>query len=480
MSQTSSAQQEGGLQVISRLVELSKLDTLYRDLYFQRARELMSAMLSQAAYTNIKENSAALGLIERQLRAAVERGDWKRTGELTARVRRIREAAASASGQTMEMAGAVYDHLADIPVDPFSSGFHVFFNGTTEMLREWRQQAIAMLTALERSDTPKRDFYARRRADFQALQINLQPQQKEPTAATAGVADLRQEALSALDTGDLSQLDRVIQRLMQKSEEKEEKQENASVSITEATELGGDLLFSFPEATVTAAARLGLAPARTQSRRHFAHLIPYGWQPLYLQSESKKWAQGRLAHLMHASDNGDHVRDAIEFYLLNPFITSCGTHYKVCLVVEDLLVEDFDEPEPRAAMPRTELLAALGLESRWGLSRIEIENALLQHGPRILREELQLDPEAFRLVAIPPDIYTNLGPQRGWGQQQMWTHFDGYWVRERGKLHALAGGDKRFGGTHDVVSLDPAYASATVLARFAVVQRQRMRTWHQG
>ena len=160
-------------------------------------------------------------------------------------------------------------------------------------------------------------------------------------------------------------------------------------------------------------------------------------------------------------------------------MNSGGARYQVCLVVEDLLLEDFPEPESKAELARTGLLSALGLESRRGLSRIDIENALLQNGSKILRETLELDPEAFRLVAIPPDIYTHLGPERGWGQKEMWTHFDGYWIREGGKLQVLAGGDKRFGGTHDVVSFSPTYASETILARFAVVQRKRMMTWHQ-
>jgi hypothetical protein len=171
--------------------------------------------------------------------------------------------------------------------------------------------------------------------------------------------------------------------------------------------------------------------------------------------------------------------EAIELYLFNPFINSGGTRYQVCMVAEDLLIEDFNEPKPKTELPRTELLTELGLKSRWGLTRIDIENALLMNGPRILRERLQLEPEAFRLVAIPPDVYTVLGADRGWGQQEMWTHFDGYWVREGGELQALAGGDKRFGGTHDVVSFSPDYTSDKVLARFAVVQRKRMKSWQK-
>ena len=148
-------------------------------------------------------------------------------------------------------------------------------------------------------------------------------------------------------------------------------------------------------------------------------------------------------------------------------------------MVEDLLVEDFADPEPKEEMPVTPLLSALGLESRRGLTRIDLENALLRYGPGIVQKELALDPEAFRLVAIPADIYTHLGAERGWGQKEMWTHFDGYRILERGKVHALAGGDKRFGGTHDVVSFNSSYTRDTMMARFAVVQRKRMIAWHR-
>ncbi len=476
MSKASSVQQESSPQIISQLVEISKLDTLYRDIYLQRARGLMSAVLSHVSYCYLKESIASLGLAERQLRATVERGDWKRAGELTERVRTIR-ASATSGGQSMALAESVYDGLADVPIDPFSPGFHAFFGDSAETLREWRNRAVGILSRLEHTNSLKRDFYTRRRADFQALQIGVQVEQKKAVAVSP--ADLRQEALSALESGDLSQLDRLVQKLANKSVAKEEKQESAAVELAEATELGDDLLFPFPEATLAAAERLGLAPARTRSRRHFAYLVPYGWQPSFLKSDSKKWAREQLSRLTLPSGSGDKARDALELYLLNPIINSGGTRYQVCLVEEDLLVEVFPEPEPKAKMPATGLLTALGLESRWGLTRIDIENALLMHGPRILEEELKLDPEAFRLVAIPPDIYTSLGPERGWGQQEMWTHFDGYWVREGGKLQALAGGDRRFGGTHDVVSFAPTYTSEKILARFAVVQRKRMMTWHQ-
>jgi hypothetical protein len=187
----------------------------------------------------------------------------------------------------------------------------------------------------------------------------------------------------------------------------------------------------------------------------------------------------QIERLDYPSGITDPLKNTIEFFLLNPFITSGGTRYQACFVIEDLLIEDFPEPEPKQTVPFTGLLSALGLEGRWGLTRIDIENALLKHGPQILEEELALDPEAFRLVAIPPDIYGHLAHGRGWGQQQMWTHFDGYRVREAGKLQALAGGDQRFGGAHNVVAFSPTYTNEKILTRFAVVQKKRMMTWHR-
>ena len=477
MSGASSSQPENVLQTIGELIEVSKFDTLYRDLYLQRARELMSTTLSEAAYTNIKKGTAVLGLLEHQLRVAIGQGNWKQAGEFTDRVSQIRQTAAAKSA-SIGLAEVVYDRSANVPVDPFSPGFHVFLNASTETLREWREHALEILSRLARMDSSMQALYARRLADFQALKITAQTEQKDQTAA-AGATALRQEALSALDSGNLSQLNRVLEKLMQKAQVKEIKQESAAITQTEDVDLGQDLLFSFSETTLAAARKLGLAHVRTHSRRHFGYLTAYGWQPAFLKTESKHWARNQLMNLINPAHSADHLGDAIELFLLNPLINSGGTHYRACLVAEDLLVEDFAEPERRTELAQTEVLTALGIQTRWGLTRIQIENALLQHGPRILTEQLGLDPELFRLVAIPADIYIDLGPERGWGRKEIWTHFDGYWVREGGKLQSLAGGDKRFGGVHNITSFSPSYSTDRLLARFAVVQRKRMMTWHQ-
>ena len=477
MNKNTAAKPASAAQTISLLLEISRLDTLYRDLYFQRAQQLIEPLLSQSAYAQIKQGLTSIVLVERQLRSAVERGEWSRARELTERIRGI-QGAAAASAEWMKYAEALYDGAADIPIDPFSPGFHVFAGCSAQKLREWQDRAIAILSTLRRTDDLRKDFYARRESDFEALSIAAPADLPKENAAKVNTGQLKLEALEALDKGNLSHLDQVVIKLMEKSVAKKTEPESTEVK-SETTELGDDLRYSFPEATLAAASRLGLAPLRTESRRHLAYLIPYSWQPSFLKDEIRLRSKEQVARLTYPSDTSDQMKETIEFYLLNPFITSGGTRYLVSLVVEDLLIEDFTEPEPKQEMPSSELLRALGLESRWGLSRIDIENVLLQHGPRILEEELKLDPEAFQLVVIPPDIFSYFAPERGWGQKEMWNHFDGYRVRESGKLWALAGGDKRFGGPHDLVSFNPALTRDTLLTRFAVVQRNRMKTWHR-
>ena len=339
-----------------------------------------------------------------------------------------------------------------------------------------RAEAIKTLNALEQSDPEKRDFYARRVADFKQLSIG--PGQKVKQEERVDPAQLQQAALSALDAGDLSKLDQMLANFASKSQNKQNKPDSIELKPADVAELGDDLLYTFSAQTLAAARELGLAPVRTQSRRQFAYLIPHGWQPSFRKDEVRKWSKEKLSKLTFPSDTSDGAREAIDFFLLNPFITSAGTRYRVCLVAEDLLLEDFPEPEGKTEVP-SKLLDMLKLNSRWGVTRIELECVLLEHGSKVL-QELQLDPELFRLVAIPADLYTHLAPQQGWGKKEMWTHFDGYRVLEGGKLQALAGGDKRFGGTHDVVSFSPDYASSKIFTRFAVVQRKRMMDWQKS
>ena len=75
------------LKTVSKLLELGKLDTLYRDLYFQRARELIDPIVSSSFYAYVKDGLASLGKLQKQLQVAIESGEWKGSRELTQRIR---------------------------------------------------------------------------------------------------------------------------------------------------------------------------------------------------------------------------------------------------------------------------------------------------------------------------------------------------------------------------------------------------------
>ena len=157
--------------------------------------------------------------------------------------------------------------------------------------------------------------------------------------------------------------------------------------------------------------------------------------------------------------------------MLHPFINSAGARYLPRFAPEQVLVEDFPEEEKYASA--SELLTALGLPRRTALSRMEIDQALLQRGGQIVKSELGLDPQEFRLACIPFDLYSRLAPTLGWGQNKLWTHFDGFQIWKGPKLRALVGGDIQFGGRYDLCSISRADENNRVIARFAVVRRER-------
>ena len=163
------------------------------------------------------------------------------------------------------------------------------------------------------------------------------------------------------------------------------------------------------------------------------------------------------------------LRESLDLMLLHPFMTSGGTRYLPWFGTETLLVETFPETDPDA---RTRLLDRLGLPRRRGLPRIAIEDALRSR-TAYLCGELGLDPFEFTVVCIPFDAYTRLAPQRGWGRQQLWTHLDGYQVTRELRLHALVGGDTRYGGPDDLCGVQRDYDAARITARFCVVRRER-------
>jgi hypothetical protein len=170
MSKAVQQSKENTLTTVARLVEIAALDTLFKDLYVQRARALLSTIFSRGSFDTFKENSAQVPWVEQQLRAGVERGEWQRVSELTERLRGLK-ANVAAGAQPAKLAEAVYDQAADVTIDVFATGLNVFVGADAETLKERRDEAMKILTALQRLDPDSSAFYARRIADFKRLSI---------------------------------------------------------------------------------------------------------------------------------------------------------------------------------------------------------------------------------------------------------------------------------------------------------------------
>jgi hypothetical protein len=163
--------------------------------------------------------------------------------------------------------------------------------------------------------------------------------------------------------------------------------------------------------------------------------------------------------------------DTVSLFALHLYVNSAGVRYvPIPAAREQVLVERHPEGDETVGP----LLHELGLDHRHALSRDDIEERLREHGARIVAERLGLDPLAFRLVCIPPDLFMRLGRDRGWGSREEWTHFDGYQVVRGARLRALVGGNARFGGLFDLCSISRDDARDNTVARFAVVRRERL------
>lgn len=474
------------LQVIRRLTEVAKADTVYRDLYLQRASARLTALLPKAEYEQLKVQDTTVENLLAQARRAVDRQEWTQVQELTARATALRDLLAKKKGE-MALAQEVFA-APDVVIDPFSPGFNTLFGAGGRGTAGVREELVAALTALAKADPEWSDLYAQRQAYFAGLSLLAESHIQQVAGDSANV--LQQQMQQAAEKGDLEQLNRLAREMLKASAEPKSKQtagaprqaptpqRSASVSET--------LAKPFPASAIEPARALGFAhveitpqnPALQQTFREF--LDWYTWHPSFPVTELAKEGSMHLRPLLRealkdvpeAAEVTEPLVEMAAQFSLHPYVNGGGARYLPIFVdTEFALVEDFPE---EGAAEGAELLSTLGLKQRQGLSRMEIETALRQQGNQVLHERLGLDPRAFRLVCVPFDVYLRVGRDRGWGQQQHWTHIDGYQVMQGGRLRALVGGDVRYGGLLDLCSVSPADQREGVMTRFAVVHRERL------
>ena len=448
------------------LLELVQIDTAYADLYRQRARETAASELSRSDFQALKNAEHAVEDLPGDLRRAMDDGKWeqvkKLTDELGSKQRFLQE-----RGSLRKIGEHLYED-AEIRVDPFSPGFYWYHHREEGELPALRDHAMAKLARAAEIDPDWRPLYQDRAKALKA--VRLAAASSRSREAT-GRGEMEQRAREALASGNLEELQKLATSLQQGG---------TGAAGPTASEAGDDvepepLRFQFSAETLGKAKALGLEPEHLDNMRaKFRGLFRHLWHPVFFESEGN--LAGARVSAMLPKDTPDAQKDRIVMFITRPVLTSAGARFLPPLVDEDLLIETFDEGPAGSEVGKNGLAEALGLPRRWGLSRMRIEGTLQSKGPEVVKS-LGLDPWKFRLVCVPPDIYGGVSQRRGWSKQEIWTHLDGYLATRERKLLALAGGDVRYGGFQDLVGVGTEYDSDRLLARFAIVNRGRIRAW---
>src|SRR5512134_106741 len=272
------------LGLVSELIDTGNVDTVYRDVYLQRARTLMAGVLPVAEFRRIEQEKSELATLPVLIGRALEKADWPRVKELSRRGEALRRSAEGKQRQ-IETARAVYV-VTDVKLDPFSPGLLPFSRLAAKDLPALRTRAVEHLASLERADAPWKDFYSGRRAALRALALTTA---ESATTAVASV-DPREAAQRALKAGDMSGLARLADTLMAAvtSAKSGPASPEATARPTQVPDkVFADLLTAFSDDTLRGARRLGLAARRLESKVELASLRQYAWNPLFAEGSGQ-------------------------------------------------------------------------------------------------------------------------------------------------------------------------------------------------
>jgi hypothetical protein len=461
------------LKLISGLIEISGVDTVYRDVYLQRVRHLIAKELPRESYLEFTKEQELVLYLNQKIRSAMNEEDWNKVKELSERMLIVQKKLET--NHTLIRHGkSIYD-FPGIAIDEFSPGLQSFAAAKSSDLAAIKKDISQKLAETEKEDPSMKNFYRTRKTAFEGISIRI-PKKDQSIFSGMTPDQIHDEALRALNKGDMERLEKLADSFIKKSSgSKGSSQEGLFVTGDESKI--PDRFYKFEESTLEKAKNLGLSAEHVDAEREYAKIYRrFAWHPMVGEEDKVHAGGAQVTHIPIDEDIPEPMKHRIELHALHPFINSGGARYLPDMVEEDFLVEEFPDPSQGEQPPMTGLLSALGFEKRRGLARIQIEKALFDHGPEIIKE-LGLEVEDFCLICIPADLHLRLGQRLGWGNQKVWTHFDGYKVMKEGKFMALAGGDVQFGGVYDLVTIGREYESDRVIARFAVIQRKRMEAW---
>ncbi len=449
---------------LQRLVNLSTVDLSYADLYLHRAEVLLPQLCTQEQYSALRYDQVRLPSLTAELRQAAEHGDWGQVRSLAQEAAGARQHLAAAS-RVFPLADAVYGPRL-LHCDATTLALNgVVVQPDTNLVRA-RDAILDQLRTLASQDADWGSFYHSRITYFEHCQLVS----GEEAGPAVDDAQLRQQILTAVTAGDFARIERLTQSIGTESSTRRARLRAPRPPEDRVHALAAMLA----DPVANRAAELGLTmemlPRAGGLNEYLscccADRATFPEAPI---TETHRPVENCTCGHACPPDVRPSLRENLDFLIGHPFISSAGLRYLPWFGPETVLIETFPETDPNA---RTGLLTALGLPKRRGLSRTVIEDALLTNSPRVCTA-LGLEPVEFVVACIPFDAYVRLAPKYGWGQQECWTHFDGYQITRELQLWAVVGGHARFGGGDNLSALVRDYDSDRLTARFAILRRQR-------
>ena len=372
----------GDIQLVRYLMKAAAGDTAYRDVYLQRAAEKLERSISRADYEQLKTEEVAVEQLLQETRRAVSRQNWTRVQELSAQVSALRSGVEERRSD-LQLAGAVYG-APEVVVDPFSPGLHLLLGRTAQANAALRDEGVAALSALEKADQDMASFYAARRGYVAKITVSASEPSASPSANDDDVGRLQQRAAEAAEKGNVDELQRIAQEML-----KARPSAKSAGAVTDQRAAAErriayppQLAERFPADVVERARRFGLAEIEMKFQLPSLPQLAqetfdrYGWRPSFPAAEVAREGELYLRPLLEQAKLPQEIveplLEAAMLFALHPFVNSSGIRYFPLFPdSEAALIEDFAEdampPEP------SELLSALGLTRRTGLSRAEIE-----------------------------------------------------------------------------------------------------------
>src|SRR5678815_1771046 len=107
-------------RLMTALIDAGNIDTVYRDVYLDRARILLAPVVSLEDFHRLEQQCAALAELPAMLERALDKGNWSLVKELTQRAQVFKHAIED-KGAALQTARGVYN-ASDVRLDPFSPG----------------------------------------------------------------------------------------------------------------------------------------------------------------------------------------------------------------------------------------------------------------------------------------------------------------------------------------------------------------------